>query len=114
MAYKWILLGLILTACVKNNDNLNTCFILTERQCASDPYQAYSTTGDADKKNAIKKFLEVNGIQNANITLNAPFTGAVCLACSCPSGISYTLELAASDTVKLKSIGLLVTGASCD
>jgi len=114
MRYKWFFFGLILAACSKNNEDVNTCFILTERQCASDPYQAYSKPTDADKKNAINKYLEVNGILNTGITLNAPFTGAVCLACSCPSGISYTLELAASDTAKLKTLGLLVTGGSCN
>jgi hypothetical protein len=114
MKYLWLVLGLMMAACSKSNDDVSTCMILTERQCASDPYQAYSTPDDADKKNAIKKYLEVNDILNINISLNVPFTGAVCLACSCPSGVSYTLELAASDTIKLKTLGLLVTGGPCN
>lgn len=105
---------MIFMSCTKNSDDTIACFTITERQCASDPYQSYSKPADPDKKNAILEYLQVNGIKNVKIAINPPYTGAVCLACSCPSGISYSLQLAVSDTTKLKTIGLLVTGVSCN
>lgn len=114
MMCKWLLVLVGLVSCTKNNEDVNSCFTISERQCASDPYQLYSKPTDTDRKNAIKEYLQVHGINNVGIVINPPYTGAVCLACSCPSGISYTLQIASSDTTKLKSLGLVVTGSSCN
>ncbi len=106
---------LIVLACNKENQD-TVCFVLNERQCATDPYQAYIRDGnkEKDRLNGIKEYLRAQGIKDVQITANALDNGAVCLACVCPSGVNYELRLAAEDTSNLRSLKLLVTQVSCD
>ena len=111
-AYILLLLAYFLS-CQKEADKDTVCFSLSERQCAMDPYQSYIKSVDLTRPKAIASWLSVQGISGAVVSENEPFTGAVCLACTCPSGISYTVSVFSTDTLKLKKLDLLLTKTDC-
>lgn len=92
------------------------CYALTERQCAMDPFNSYvkDTKTLDERANGVAAFLRDQGIPLSEVKSNPKFTGAVCLACTCPSEYSYRLIIPAGDTVKLKTLGLAVTERDCD
>lgn len=111
---------LILTlalACERAAGPLNgVCFTLTERQCAMDPFNSYvkDTKTLEERANGVAAYLRDQGIALSEVKSNPKFTGAVCLACTCPSEYSYRLVISSEDTVKLKTLDLALTERDCD
>lgn len=110
-----ILFIAFLMGCQKEVNTDTSCFTLSERQCAMDPYQSYVHGKEyTSKSKGITAWLSSKGVSNATVVENAPYTGAVCLACSCPSGISYTITVSSTDTFKLKELDLVLVKKDCN
>ncbi|MEO5582239.1 MAG: hypothetical protein ABIR66_06080 [Saprospiraceae bacterium] len=106
-----------LFSCDKQNEVIDyACFTLVERQCATDPYNDYLKNANTpeEKAKSIQLYLKDQGISGAALVPKPPYTGAVCLACICPNGVSYQLTLSANDTSKLKSLNLSLVSKSCE
>lgn len=106
-----------LFSCNKQNEAIESaCFTIIERQCGSDPYNDYvkNATTQEEKAKSIQTYLKDQGISGTALVPNPPYTGAVCLECSCPNGVSYQLTLSVNDTTKLKSLSLSLVNKSCE
>ena len=105
-----------LFSCKKDEVVDYACFTLVERQCATDPYNSYFKNANTPEEKAkfIQKYLKDQGISGTEVLPNPVNNLPVCLACSCPSGVSYQLTLSASDTSKLKSLNLSLVNKSCE
>jgi len=112
----FVILGLFVACSASDSEGLGRCYTLIERQCAMDPFNSFYKdvkTAD-DRAAAIDLYFEANGIKSAEVKANPVSTDAVCLACICPSGYSYQLEVAEADTTKLNSLNILLIRRNCD
>ncbi|QHL88299.1 hypothetical protein GU926_13000 [Nibribacter ruber] len=73
-----------------------------ETQCA-DPW-GYGNS-QQDKAQYVKGYLEKQGIQVFNISLIKESEGAMCLACTCPSGRVLRVQVKKEDEAKLLALG---------
>jgi hypothetical protein len=105
-----------LFSCHKEKAVASACFNIIERQCGTDAYNPYlkNATTLEEKAKSIQVYLKDQGISGTEIIPNPVNNLPVCLACSCPNGISYHLYLSVNDTLKLKSLNLLLENKSCE
>jgi len=108
--------GFIFSCTTSDTDVVGRCYTLIERQCAMDPFNAFykNVKTPEDKAVAIDSYFEANGVPSAVVKANPVSTDAVCLACVCPSGFSYQLEVADKDTAKLNTLNILLIKRDCN
>lgn len=111
-----LILGWVLACSTSDPEGTGRCYTLIERQCAMDPFHPFfkGATKEDEKAAAIKKYLEANGILTAVVRGNPVSTNTVCQACSCPNGYTYQLKIADTDTTRLNTLNISITGRNCD
>lgn len=115
--FSLILLLTLALACERASGPLSgVCYTLAERQCAMDPFNSYvkDTKTLDERANGVATYLRDQDIPLSEVKSNPKYTGAVCLACTCPSEYSYRLIIPVADTAKLKILDLALAERDCD
>ena len=81
------------------------CVYIDQRQCQIDPWS--SVQQELGGEVALKEYLETNGITVLRMEVEESFHEVVCLACVCPGGPRYSIELSMADFEKLSSLDIL-------
>jgi len=112
----FLIAGLFVACSSADPEGTGRCYVLVERQCAMDPFNSYfkNAKNEDEKAAAIDQYFEANGIASAVVKANPVSTDAVCLACICPNGYSYQVEVADADTTKLNTLNILLIKRNCD
>lgn len=83
------------------DESQNLWMSYRETQCA-DPW---ANSGQLDKYQAVKAYLEKQGVAVLDITFIKVNEGVVCMACTCSSGRVLKVKVKKEDEAKLLAIG---------
>lgn len=97
----WVLFQL--TSCSEEAQN-TSCFFIDQRQCQIDPWS--DSEAQLGRVDAVKQYLESNGVEAVRFEVEDRFHEVVCLACQCPGGPRYFIEIPDEDVAQLSGLDI--------
>ena len=106
--FGFVILTTLLTSCEEEDLSLATTMVYAQTQCA-DPWDTQTVLPWIDENDVLVRLELYLANEGVDLLTEPQMFGngeiAVCLACSCPSGFSFEIQVNESDISTLEAMG---------